>query len=75
MASIVMFGLMIKDRAHAAVVFGVMMALLLAGVGIAIWAELQPSAATEGLAVAQGGNMEGKEVRHRPRRRRRPGRR
>jgi K+-transporting ATPase ATPase A chain len=63
MASIVMFGLMIKDRAHAAVVYGVMMALLLTGVGIAIWAELQPSPATKGLAVAQGGNMEGKEVR------------
>ena len=28
MASIVMFGRMIKDRAHAAVIFGVMMALL-----------------------------------------------
>jgi K+-transporting ATPase ATPase A chain len=66
MASIVMFGLMIKDRAHAAVVYGVMMALLLAGVGVAIWAELQPSAATEGLAVARGGNMEGKEVRTGP---------
>jgi K+-transporting ATPase ATPase A chain len=63
MASIVMFGLMIKDRAHATVVYGVMMALLLAGVGIAIWAELQPSAATEGLPVARAGNMEGKEVR------------
>jgi potassium-transporting ATPase potassium-binding subunit len=66
MASIVMFGLMIKDRAHAAVIYGVMMTLLLAGVGVAIWAELQPSAATEGLAVARGGNMEGKEVRTGP---------
>ena len=32
MASIVMFGLMIKDRAHAAVIFGVMLAMLLVGV-------------------------------------------
>jgi potassium-transporting ATPase potassium-binding subunit len=66
MASIVMFGRMIKDRAHAAVVYGVMLALLLTGVGIAIWAELQPSAATAGLPVARGGNMEGKEVRTGP---------
>jgi potassium-transporting ATPase potassium-binding subunit len=63
MSAIVMFGLMIKDRAHAAVVYGVMMVLLLAGATIAIWAELHPSAATRGLPVAEGGNMEGKEVR------------
>jgi K+-transporting ATPase ATPase A chain len=66
MASIVMFGRMIKDSAHAAVVFGVMMTLLLAGVGVAIWAELQPSAATDGVAVARGVNLEGKEVRNGP---------
>jgi K+-transporting ATPase ATPase A chain len=63
MAAIVMFGLMIKDRAHAAVVYGVMLALLFTGAGIAIWAELKPSAATAGLPVARAGNMEGKEVR------------
>ena len=63
MASIVMFGLMIKDRAHGAVIYGVMMALLLAGVAIAIHAELQPSAATAGLPVRVDGNLEGKEVR------------
>jgi K+-transporting ATPase ATPase A chain len=63
MAAIVMFGLMIKDRAHATVVYGVMMALLLTGACIAIWAELRPSAATSGLPVAEAGNMEGKEVR------------
>jgi K+-transporting ATPase ATPase A chain len=63
MASIVMFGRMIKDRAHALVIYGVMMALLLAGVAVAIHAETQPSAATAGLAVQRGGNLEGKEVR------------
>ncbi len=63
MASIVMFGLMIRDRGHAAVIYGVMMALLLAGAGLAIWAELRPNPATAGLAVSRGGNMEGKEVR------------
>jgi K+-transporting ATPase ATPase A chain len=66
MASIVMFGILIKDRAHAAVVYGVMMVLLLLGVVIAVSTEVQPSAATRGLAVASGGNLEGKEVRHGP---------
>ncbi len=63
MASIVMFGRMIKDRAHAAVIFGVMLVLLLAGVAVAIRAELQPSAADGRSAGAAGGNLEGKEVR------------
>jgi potassium-transporting ATPase potassium-binding subunit len=63
MASIVMFGLMIKDRAHAVVIFGVMLAMLLVGATVAIAAEMQPSAAVAGLAVSKGGNLEGKEVR------------
>jgi K+-transporting ATPase ATPase A chain len=63
MASIVMFGHMIKDRAHGAVIYGVMMTLLVAGAAIAIHAELQMSAATAGLPVREGGNLEGKEVR------------
>ncbi len=63
MATIVMFGRMIKDRAHATVIYGVMMTLLLCGVAVAIHAELQPSAAVAGLPVARGGQLEGKEVR------------
>jgi potassium-transporting ATPase potassium-binding subunit len=63
MASIVMFGLMIKDRAHATVIYGVMLTMLLVGVTVAIFAETRPSAAVTGLPVAQGGNLEGKEVR------------
>jgi K+-transporting ATPase ATPase A chain len=63
MATIVMFGRMIRDREHAAVVYGVMLAMLLAGVGIAILAETRPSPAAVGLAVSPGGNLEGKEVR------------
>ena len=63
MAAIVMFGRMIKDRAHAVVIFSVMMVVLLAGMALAIHAETQPSAATAGLAVQTGGNLEGKEVR------------
>jgi K+-transporting ATPase ATPase A chain len=64
MASIVMFGKMIKDRAHAAVIFGVMLLLLVVGLMVAIGSEVQPSAATDGLAAARGSNLEGKEVRH-----------
>jgi K+-transporting ATPase ATPase A chain len=63
MASIVMFGRLIKDHRHGAVVFGVMLALLLAGMAVAIHAELEPSAATAGLPVRGDGNLEGKEVR------------
>jgi potassium-transporting ATPase potassium-binding subunit len=63
MASIVMFGRMIKDRAHAVVIFGVMMAMLVVGLLVAVYAENQPSAAASGLPVRPGGNLEGKEVR------------
>jgi potassium-transporting ATPase potassium-binding subunit len=63
MACIVMFGVMLRDRAHAAVVFSVMMAMLLVGLTLAIWAENHPSPATHGLPVANGPNLEGKEVR------------
>jgi K+-transporting ATPase ATPase A chain len=63
MAAIVMFGILIKDKAQAIVIFGVMLALLLTGLAIAIGAELQPSAAMAGLPVRQAGNLEGKEVR------------
>ncbi|WP_422928740.1 potassium-transporting ATPase subunit KdpA [Singulisphaera sp. PoT] len=63
MASIVMAGKMLRDAKHAAVIYGVMLAILLVGASVAIWAELQPSAATQGLPVARGPNMEGKEVR------------
>ena len=66
MASIVMFGLMIKDRAHATVIYGVMLVMLLVGTIVAIVAETQPSAAVAGLAVTKGSNLEGKEVRHGP---------
>jgi K+-transporting ATPase ATPase A chain len=63
MASIVMAGLMLKNSRHAAVIYGVMLSLLLAGAIVAIWAEVKPSAATDGLPVARAPNMEGKEVR------------
>jgi K+-transporting ATPase ATPase A chain len=55
---------MLKDMKHAALIYGVMLSLLLTGATVAIWAESQPSAATEQeAAVVQSANMEGKEVR------------
>jgi K+-transporting ATPase ATPase A chain len=66
MAAIVMFGRMLRNRAHAAVVFGVMLMLAASGVVAAIRAESQPSAAAAGLPVADAPNMEGKEVRTGP---------
>jgi K+-transporting ATPase ATPase A chain len=63
MASLVMAGLMLRNRRHAAVIYGAMFTLLLAGVVVAVAAELRPSVATDGLPVARGPNMEGKEVR------------
>jgi K+-transporting ATPase ATPase A chain len=63
MAAIVAFGLMINDRKHAAVVFGVMLVPAVAAAGISIWLEHQPNHAAAGLPVAEGPNLEGKEVR------------
>ena len=63
MAAIVMFGYMIKNLRHAAVLFGVMLSLLLIGVALAVFYENQPSVATLDLPVVQSPNMEGKEVR------------
>jgi K+-transporting ATPase ATPase A chain len=66
MASIVMAGWMLRNTRHAAVIYGVMLTILLAGVVVATSAEVRPSAATEGLPVARGPNMEGTEVRFGP---------
>jgi len=64
MASIFMAGRMLRDTKHALVIFGVMLTFVVAGVVLAIFAEVAPSVATAGLPVASGPNMEGKEVRH-----------
>jgi potassium-transporting ATPase potassium-binding subunit len=63
MASMVMAGHMLVNLRHALVLYGVMLSLLLVGLAIGIYAELQASAASRGLPVVQGPNMEGKEVR------------
>jgi K+-transporting ATPase ATPase A chain len=66
MASVVMAGRMLRNPRHAAVLYGVMLAFLFAGVIFAVHFELEPSAATRGLPVASGPNMEGTEVRFGP---------
>ena len=66
MSSLVMAGIMIRDKKHAMVIYGVMLSLLITGTTIAILAEAKPSAAMLGLPVASGPNMEGKEVRFGP---------
>ena len=52
--------------AHAAVIYGVMLACFWSASCVAIAAEIQPSAATAGPAGRRGGNLEGKEVAARP---------
>ncbi len=64
MSSIIMAGCMLKDKKHAALIYGVMLSFLITGATVAIWAESKPSAATEQeAAVVQSSNMEGKETR------------
>ena len=63
MGSILMLGRMLRDRAHARVIYGVMLGFVVLATVAAIYAEVAPSAAGVGLPVAQGPNMEGKEVR------------
>ena len=49
---------------HAGVVFGVMMVLLVAKAGFAVWFEQAPTAAFAELPIeATAGNLEGKELR------------
>lgn len=63
MASVWMFGKITGRMRHAAVVFTVMAALLVAKVGFATYLESAPAAALSGLPVQMAGNLEGKELR------------
>jgi K+-transporting ATPase ATPase A chain len=63
MACVWYFGAVTGRRRHAAVVFAIMAALLLAKTGLAIQAESRPAAALASLPVAAGPNLEGKELR------------
>jgi potassium-transporting ATPase potassium-binding subunit len=63
MASVWMFGRIAGRMRHAAVVFGVMTALLVGKVGLAVCFESAPTAAFSGLPVEASANLEGKELR------------
>lgn len=64
MACVWMFGCIVGRMRHAAVVFAVMMAFLLAKTTGAAWFEQAPTQAFAGLPIEQNvGNLEGKELR------------
>jgi K+-transporting ATPase ATPase A chain len=63
MASVWMFGRVAGRLRHAAVLFGVMMALFLVMVGWGMYQESAPSTAVVDLPVEIGPNLEGKELR------------
>jgi K+-transporting ATPase ATPase A chain len=67
MASVWMFGRILGRTRHAAVVFAVMLALLLAKITGAVWFEQAPTQAFANLPIEQTtGNLEGKELRFGP---------
>lgn len=68
MACMVMFGTMLRNPRHAAVLFGVMLMFLLTLIGWGIATDtLQPNPAVVGRPVDQStGNLEGKELRFGP---------
>ena len=57
------FGAMIKNRGQGWAIFTSMLVLFLMGLSLALWAETQGNPLLENLGVANGANMEGKEVR------------
>jgi len=57
------FGTMIKNRGQGWAIFTSMLVLFLMGLSLALWAETQGNPLLENLGVANGANMEGKEVR------------
>jgi potassium-transporting ATPase potassium-binding subunit len=57
------FGAMIKNRGQGWAIFASMLVLFLMGLSLALWAETQGNPLLEKLGVANGANLEGKEVR------------
>jgi K+-transporting ATPase ATPase A chain len=66
MATVWMFGRITGRMKHAAVIFGVMLALFAGSVGAATALESAPTAAFDGIPVASSSNLEGKELRFGP---------
>jgi K+-transporting ATPase ATPase A chain len=64
MSCVWMFGRIVGRMRHAAVVFGVMLALVLTRITFAVWFETAPTEAFAQLPIEQTvGNLEGKELR------------
>ncbi|MGE0282202.1 MAG: potassium-transporting ATPase subunit KdpA [Rhodospirillaceae bacterium] len=64
MACVWMFGRMVGRIRHAAIVFGVMLSIVVANIGFAVYFEKAPTQAFAELPIAQDvGNLEGKEMR------------
>jgi len=63
MALVFMFGAMIGNKKQGRAIFIAMLLLYLLGLGVILWAELQPDAHLQGMGVTNGMNMEGKEER------------
>jgi len=63
MAAVWFFGHSLRARRQAVTVFAVMLVLLVGMTGLAIRLEQAPAAALAGLPVAEGPNLEGKELR------------
>jgi K+-transporting ATPase ATPase A chain len=61
MALVFAFGYIIRSFKQGLAIFAAMMILLVAGMGMAYWAESQPNPIIEKLGVS-GGNLEGKEL-------------
>ncbi len=61
MALVFAFGYIIKSFKQGLAIFFAMMILLVAGMGVAYWAESQPNPIIQKLGVS-GGNLEGKEL-------------
>lgn len=57
------FGEMVNNRKQGWAIFAAMLVLYLMGLGVALWAETGGNPLIEKLGVADGANMEGKEVR------------
>ena len=63
MACVWLYGHITRHKRHALVIFLVMLAFLLVKISLAISLEQSPAPALRGLAVAECGNLEGKELR------------
>jgi len=63
MASVWMFGRITGRLRHAGVLFTVMVVMVVALGGLAVWLEQAPTAAFQNLPIAESANLEGKELR------------